>query len=320
MAPEARLSWLKSEIAKRLGDVEPNPNPVVMVHWTKKLPDAVVEGITIRVEPEITVPLLLFLPQRKGGGAHPVVIGVAEGGKEEFLNMRANEVSALLKKGVAVCLPDVRGTGETTPDGRRDPENDENMQAVNEQMLGETLLGRRLKDLRTAVAYLRTRKEIDHTHLGLWGESLQPVNGEQMHDELSLWQVGPQIQQQGEPLGGLLAILGGLYDSDVRTIALRNGLVSFSSILDDAFAYVPADAIVPGFLEIADLADVEAALAPRPLLLDDLIDAKNRVISDDSRRSALKPLFDGYRAAPASLTVRSGRPEGEVAEWLAAHL
>jgi hypothetical protein len=194
------------------------------------------------------------------------------------------------------------------------------MQAVNEQTLGETLLGRRLKDLRTVLAYLRTRKDLDNTRLGLWGESLRPVNPRAfVEDELPLWQVGPEIQQQGEPLGGLLAVLCGLYEPGVRSVAVRNGLISYSSVLEDAFAYVPADVIVPGFLEIADLSDVEAALAPRPLLLEDSIDAKNRVLSVDRAREIAQPLIDGYRGSPAHLSLQSGPPEG-VAQWMAAHL
>jgi len=321
MAPESRLRWLRTELAKRLGDIEPASAPQSALHWSKKLPDATVEGITVTAEQGITVPLLLFMPHAKGDSRPPVVVAVAEGGKDLFLDVRSAQIEALLKKGVAVCLPDVRGTGETTPDGRRDPENDENMQAVNEQTLGETLVGRRLKDLRTVFAYLRTRKDLNSARLALWGESLQPVNpGSFVEDELALWQVGPQIQQQGEPLGGLLAILGALYDPDVRTIAIRNGLVSYSSVLDDAFEYVPADAIVPGFLEVADLADVEAALSPRPLLMEDTTDAKDRLLSDDRARRILQPLIEGYGSVPSHLSVRSGDQATAIVDWLAGHL
>ena len=321
MTPERRQQRLRSELAKLLGDIKPGSNPHGDVHWSKKLPDATVEGITVAVEPEVTVPLLLFLPRSNGSSRLPVVVGLAEGGKELFLDDRSAQIEALLKKGVAVCLPDVRGTGETTPDGRRDPENDENMQAVNEQTLGETLVGRRVKDLRTVLAYLRSRGDLDSARLGLWGESLQPVNpGAFVEDELTLWQVGPQIQQQAEPLGGLLAALGALYEPDVRTVAIRNGLAGYSSVLDDAFEYVPADAIVPGFLEVADLADVEAALAPRLLLMEDTVDAKDRLLSADRAHLLLRPLTDGYRSVPSHLSVRNGDQPMGVAEWLAGHL
>jgi len=317
MEPHGRQEWMRAELAKRLGGIEPNVNPKATVHWSKKLPDATLEGITIEVEPNVTVPLLLFRPPSKD--AIPVVVGVAEGGKDLFLTARSNEIETLLKRGVAVCLPDVRGTGETSPDSRRDPENDENMQAVNEEMLGETLVGRRLKDLRTVLAYLEQRPDLDAKRLALWGESLMPLNDARVLDELPLWQVGPQIQHQGEPLGGLLAILGALYDPHVRAIAVRNGLANYSSILDGAFVYVPADITVPGFLEAGDIADVEAALAPVPMILEDLIDGKNRLVSADDLRAQLDPLFRAYREVPANLTVLSGKP-APVAAWLLAHL
>lgn len=318
MEPHGRQEWMRAELAKRLGDIEPHANPQAMVHWSKKLPDATVEGITIEVEPNITVPLLLFRPPSKS--SIPVVVGVAEGGKDLFLTARSSEIETLLKRGVAVCLPDVRGTGETSPDSRRDPENDENMQAVNEEMLGETLVGRRLKDLRTVLAYLEQRPDLDAKRLALWGESLMPLNNPQtVLDELPLWQVGPQIQHQGEPLGGLLAILGALYDPNVRAVAVRNGLVNYSSVLDEAFVYVPADITVPGFLEAGDIADVEAVLAPKPMLLEDLIDGKNRLVSGIDLRTHLDPLFRAYGEMPANLTVLSGEPS-PVAAWFLGHL
>jgi hypothetical protein len=264
--------------------------------------------------------LLLFRPPAKAGRP-PVVIGIAEGGKELFLTSRSQEIEALLKRGVAVCLPDVRGTGETSPDSRRDPENDENMQAVNEEMLGETLLGRRLKDLRTVLAYLGQRPDLNGASLALWGESLMPLNGTQLVlDELPLWQVGPQIQQQGEPLGGLLAVLGALYSPSVQAIAVRNGLAGYASILDSAFDYIPADVTVPGFLEVGDLADVEATLSPMPMLLEDLIDAKDRLVPEGDLRSQLQPLHDAYGKNPANLSVRSGQDGSHVSEWLVSHL
>jgi hypothetical protein len=238
-----------------------------------------------------------------------------------FLANRNQEIEKLLRRGVAVCLPDVRGTGEISPDSRRDPENDENMQAVNEQMLGETLVGRRLKDLRTVLSYLEHRQDLDPTRLALWGESLMPVNsGNLISDDLPLWQVGPQIHQQGEPLGGLLAILGALYDPEVRTIVVNGGLVSIESVLDDAFSYIPADVTIPGFLEVGDLADVEAALTPRALLLQGLFDGKNRLVLERDLRNQLQALYDAYHEASTNLSVQREQEPSKIPEWLLEHL
>ena len=54
------------------------------------------------------------------------------------------------------------------------------------------------------------------------------------------------MPDQAEPLGGLLALLGGLFEDDVRAVAVRGGLVSYASLLDSPFFYVPHDAVVPG--------------------------------------------------------------------------
>ena len=78
--------------------------------------------------------------------------------------------------GVAVCLPDVRGTGETSPGGARDRQTEATSLSATELMLGGTLLGARLRDLRAVLAYLRTRADVDFARVALWGDSFAPVN------------------------------------------------------------------------------------------------------------------------------------------------
>ena len=144
-------------------------------------------------------------------------------------------------------------------------------------MLGNTLLGARLKDLRTVLAYLAARQDLSGARLAVWGDSFAPANPPRLLlDELPAWQIGPQVQYQAEPLGGLLAILAGLYDDRVRAVAVRGGLDAYFSLFDAHFLYIPADAVVPGILEAGDISDVVAALAPRPTLLESLVDGRNR--------------------------------------------
>jgi hypothetical protein len=146
-------------------------------------------------------------------------------------------------------------------------------------MLGNTLLGARLKDLRTALKYLARREDIQAARIAVWGDSFAPANPARLvPDELPAWQIGPERQYQAEPLGGLLAILAGLYESDIQTIAVHGGLASYLSLLDDSFTYVPGDVIVPGILEAGDINDVLAALEPRAILLDSMVDGRNRAV------------------------------------------
>jgi len=320
LSQEKQAEWLRTKWAAKLGDVEPNPHPGAGTEWTEQAPGTEVEAVALTVEPGITVPLLLLKPSSARGRRAPVVIMVAEGGKDLFLAERPSDIEALLKAGIAVCLPDVRGTGETSPDLRRDPDGSESMDANTVLTLGDTLVGLRLKDLRTVVAYLGGRPEIDADRIGLWGDSLAPTNsGGLILNEVPQWQIGPEIEQQAEPLGGLLALLGALYEPRVRAVAVNGGLVSFASVLDDNFSYVPQDAIIPGILEAGDLADVEAALAPRALRLNGLVDGLDRLVPETLLKEQLRPVQDAYHGAPSALAVAESPGSGP-ADWFVKHL
>jgi hypothetical protein len=321
MEKPERIEWLRREWRALLGNIEPGPAPESKTRWTKRLPAAEVEAIALDIEAGIVVPMLLLRPP--GDKARPgIVIVVSQGGKERLLEDNAAEIEELLKRGLAVCLPDVRGVGETSPDTRRGPSSAEISLAATELMIGNSLLGARLKDLRSVLAYLRTRPDFDAGRLALWGDSHTPENPQRLVlDETPAWQMGPDIQYQAEPLGGLLALFGALYEDGVKAVAVRRSLTSFVSILEDRFAYVPGDVIVPGIVKAGDLADVVAAVAPRPVLLEALRDGRNRVVADDALRTGYAGALDQYRTSPAgSLVIRSQEAKPQLAEWIAGAL
>jgi dienelactone hydrolase len=323
MSMSDRRSWLKSMWADKLGEITPKADPHASMQWAKDIPNATVEGIGLEVEPELTLPMLLIRPHSRHGSRTPVIVALSEGGKELFLEKRKQEIEALITGGSAVCLPDVRATGELTPDGRRDPDSDESMKANTVLMMGETLLGERLRDLRSVMAYLKTRADIDSSRIGLWGDSFETANPPALLlNEMPQWQIGPQIQHHAEPLGGLLALLGALYQDEVRTIAVRGNLVSYSSILQSNFSYVPQDVIVPGILEVGDIPDIAAALAPSPMLLTGLVDGINRLVTQSELHEELQPVYEAYRtiASPAdALRIHSGAESANFAEWFIKH-
>jgi cephalosporin-C deacetylase-like acetyl esterase len=258
---------LRADLAARLGDISPRYASQAVVRWKKTYGGAQIEGITIEPEPGIVVPVTLLRPAESEGTPLPVVVSVAQGGAELFLSQRATEIEALLKGSAAVCLVDVRGTGETRYEARRGLRSEGESAATTHFMLGDTMLGARLKDLRTAIAYLASRPDLNASRIAVWGDSFSPPNPSHLLvDEIPGWQMGPELQQQAEPLGGLLALLAALYEDRIRAVAVRHGLASYLSILDDQFAYVPNDIIVPSILEVGDINDIAAALAPRALL------------------------------------------------------
>jgi hypothetical protein len=187
--------------SKLLGPVEPAKT---------ELKDSGFDGVQVQrrvleTEPGIVVPMLLLVPKKKAGPL-PVVVGLAQDGKKGFLKYRSAELSTLLSAGVMVALPDVRGTGESRT-GEADL-------SPSVQLFGETLLGQRLRDLRSVLAYLRNRPEVDGKRIALWGEGLMTPSGADANLKIPRrvdeWPAGP------DALGGLLALLGGLFDDDIR--------------------------------------------------------------------------------------------------------
>src|SRR5438045_5010593 len=103
------------------------------------------EAVSLQMDPAVTLPIILLKPS-SGVSGMGAVLAFAQEGKQGFLANRADEIAKLLEWGIAVCLADVRGTGELTRRTARGP--GAMGMAANELMLANTLLGARLKDAR----------------------------------------------------------------------------------------------------------------------------------------------------------------------------
>lgn len=315
LALAERLKKLRGDWAKLLGDIEPKATPTARILGKTEMPGAVGERLLLQVEERISVPALLLLPLRPRQPL-PLVVAVAEEGKQEFLKHRAAEVAALLDKGVALCVPDLRASGEielNSDPGRHKKTTD---LSSTELMLGQTMLGSRLRDLRAVLRYLRTRPELDAARLAFWGDAVSPVNTAPFEDQPESSDKWPP---EVKPLGGLVALFGAMFEEDVRAVFVRRGLVGFEAILGAHFCYVPHDTIVPGALTAGDLCDLSAALAPRPLRFEGLVGGRNCVVAEAELRRALQPALQAYAPNPERLQFRSA-VTGEAGAWLAAML
>lgn len=318
LTPEARLQRLRQDWARLLGDIEPKAASKSAALGSQKLGDVTVEKILLEVDDGIVVPLVLLLPPRKGNDKQPVVVAFAQEGKQTFLKQRADGIAELLQSGVAVCLPDLRGTGETNPGGGRGRQSNATGISATEYMNGRTLLGLRLRDLRSVLAYLRTRSEIDAKNLALWGDSFAPPNAADVRIDVP-WDA-EKLPGQSEPLGGLLALYGALYEPDVRAIYGQGGLAGWMFVVQSPFCYVPHDAIVPGAALVSGLSDVAGALAPRPLRLEGLVDGTNRLVTGEKLAKAFAPTQAAYTAAKAANRLMVGGGKEKPAAWLVAQL
>jgi dienelactone hydrolase len=309
---------LREELKPVLGEIDPPAAIRVESIWKRSLSGAVAEGWSLTVEEGIRVPLLLIRPPDQKPA--PVVVAVAQAGKERFLTDRTREIESLLRAGIAICLPDVRATGETAPSPDRGDGGPYHRIAETEFDLGRSLLGSRLKDLRAVLAWLRQRPGLDPRNLALWGDSFSPPNPPNLWlDELE-FPGGPQIQYRAEPMGAHLALLAALYEDSVRAIAARGGLVGYLAVLESAVAYVPIEDVLLGVLNAGDVPDIAAALAPAALRIEAPVNGRNIRLAAAEAQRALEIARTAYREAgtPDRLVIQS-EPE-DISAWLIGHL
>jgi dienelactone hydrolase len=250
------------------------------------------------------VPLLLLLPAEPKPERVPLVVGVSQVGKETFLRNRATEIAALLRSNVAVALVDVRGTGETSLGTDRGQFSSATAHSSTALMLGRPLVGQQLADLQLALAFLRTQSIVDRSRLGIWGESFEPSLPADAQ-----FRYPRRIDRPNEssPLGALLALLATLMEEDVDAVTVRGGLISHASILSSPFVQIPHDIVIPGALDAGDLADLVAALAPRAVRFEELVDGTNRRVplsSLDKEYASARAAY-GQTGAANRFTVRT---------------
>jgi dienelactone hydrolase len=316
-----RVRWLQNKWQLLLGNIVPGGKPrLVSINQTNEPGSRLrSERILLETESDVAVPLLI-LSDRRSKKPKPVVIGIAQEGKAGFLKHRAERIAEVLNGEVAICLPDLRGTGETRLGPARGRTSEDTSRSSSELMLGETMVGARLRDLRGVVHYLRTRRDLDARRLAVWGDSFTLPNAPEQ--DLKLPYGIREEAATSEPLGSLLALLLGLYEEDVRAVYARGGLVGFQSALSSPFLYLPHDAVIPGVLTVGDLSALAAGLAPRPLALSGLVDGLNRAVEPNGVEADYAHTRQAYEAANARkrLVVAGVEAAPALVPWVLAAL
>jgi len=318
-SPLERRQWLREKWSTQLGPVDPQGTAAVKLRESGSLPPAgaIVEQITLETEPGILVPLVLLRPavadkQRPS----PIVIAVSQAGGEAFLRERPAELARILAHEVAVCLPDVRGTGQTRSGNDRGQDGADTAYSSTELMLGGTMVGARLRDLRSVMQYLRGREELDARRTALWGQSFAAANPTDTDFDVPRRVDGRP--KQSEPLGGLLALFAALYEDSVVAVAIDGGLDGFASVLSSYQVMIPHDVVIPGALTASDLCDIAASLAPIPLRITNAVDGLNRRVPAVDLADRYAAVTAAYTSTPSGLML--GESTTPIADWLASHV
>jgi len=234
-----RLDWQRKEWAKILGNIEPFGKPNVTEGKTEEVTGGTLNRFALEMEPGIVLPLLLITPKNAKAKV-PVVVMVAQGGKAGFLKERYAAIETFLKGGVAVCLVDVRGTGETQPGTSAERSSSRTSVSQTNLILGQTVIGSQIRDLRTVIRWLSNRDGIDGKKIGVWGDSFAKVNPSGVKTVIPLDAV--DLPAISEPGAAELANLIGMYEE--VPVYFRGALNH--SFLESPYIYCPHDAIVPG--------------------------------------------------------------------------
>jgi dienelactone hydrolase len=251
--------------------------------------------------PTMAVPMVILRPPGKIKITH-AVIGLAQDGNAGFLKHRAETITELLKQKCAVCLPDLRGTGETASDGRGRQSGGTGYSATL-LMHGQTVPGAQLQEL---VVVENALSKLGYTSIALWGDSFSEPNDPKGNFAVPL--DASKMPRQSEPMGATLALFGGAFGTDhVKTIYARGGMDGWGAVLASPFCYFPHDAVIPGVVRNADIYKIIQANARRSVRVEVLVDGLNRRVDQ-------KFLGDiaTFRAEPGS--------PAEVAAWLSERL
>jgi dienelactone hydrolase len=264
----ARLTATRATWQSLLGDVAPYAISKTEGRGDDKMEGVRVQRFLLHGEREIRLPVLLSKVGSKPGA---VTLVLSQSGKNQILLKRAALLAKLLDQST-VCLVDLRGTGESMADEDRGRRSENTSLAASELMLGETLVGARLRDARSVLQWLRERN--DYSHVAVLGESLAPVNSKDTNVKRPLELDQPTL---AEPLGPTLALLIGLFEDKLPIIAARGGLGRYASLMEGPFVHVPFDVIVPSSAAQADVPLIAAALLPKQQMwISDFVDGRNQ--------------------------------------------
>jgi cephalosporin-C deacetylase-like acetyl esterase len=278
--PAAREAWtqwreqLKKTVAVQIGCVLPQAplNPRILTRADKGT--FTLEKIVFYSEPEIFVPGLLLLPKRQGPS--PGIVFVPDEGNSGAVAEKY--LRPLAEAGHVVLSIDPRGLGETAPASSSTQRNyrgfvgDAEVGRFYEALRGgNTLVGLRTRDVLGAVEYLLSRKEVDRR----------------------------RISAAGHGLGGLLVLYAAALDERIQSAAVTGALLSYSAITESELYTHRFGAFVPGVLRDFDLPEVAALVAPRRLLLLNIVDQLHRRVDPEEVHRTYQPAAGVYRIAGA---------------------
>jgi len=238
----------------------------------------VIEKLIYESEPGIIVPAALFVP-RTSEARKPAVVYVNDKGKSAGAS--DGTIEQLVKRGFIVFAIDLRGCGETRPQQNPDESNETYRRfgqydsAMRAFLVGRTLVGMRAEDISRGVDLLESRPEVDAARIYGFG-------------------VGP---------GALTLLHEAVLDNRIKELALDGMLDSYESVVTHRIHRNIYESLVPGALRVYDLADLVAAIAPRPVWIVDTVDPVGKLVEPEDAGKEYVRSLEAFKALGAQTAI-----------------
>ena len=203
------------------------------------------ERLVVGSEAEISLPVLLCRP--KGAGRAPLVIILHHGGKQAIIKDHLRQVSALVDRGFAVLLPDLRSTGELAISNWMQEFWNGPARGSWDHialLLGRPVVGMALTDLRACLQALSDRSDLSTNNVKLIGL------GNAGSTSLFLAALEPRVEAV-------------VIENIGKTYAEEGSAVGWASCREDNMQ----PPLTYNILRVADLPQIAAAVAPRRLVI-----------------------------------------------------
>lgn len=218
-----------------------------------------IEAVEFAAAVGVWVPAWLFLP-RQSDSSKPAVIVLEPSGRTDW--HEGELCDRLAARGCAVCAPDLRCTGDLTPEYARHTARSAREHATEESwawsslILGKPLTGQRVTDLLAVVQGLRARPDLSTRRL--------------------------IIAARGAP--AVPALFAASLEPGIDGLYLAGGLVSFHNLVETEDYDHPFSNFVPGLLLHTDLPELARAMAPRRVVLAGAVDGAGRKLTPEDVR------------------------------------
>lgn len=223
-----------------------------------------IEKCLYTTEPGVVLPALEFVASK--AGPSPQVVLYVHGGGKAVDAAPGGPIEKLAQSGARVIAVDLRGFGELAAakpaPNRPSFFGSDSREAFLGLLLNRPLLGQRVQDMHAVIRSL--------------------VAGG-----------GNPVEIIGVGAAGPIALHAAALSPDVGRLTLDGSLISWSAVVQMPVTYNQLTNVVPNVLQVYDLPDLAAYIAPRPLTIRAAVDPVNKPVS----QAELDKVYAGCRAA-----------------------